>query len=1372
MDIILDKLNSKEIKHYGYVLDGIPTSSTDWKPVPNQVQLLQELDMPPDVIINLKIPDQDLMKCRMEQKVDPVSGELFIRRVYDPPPVSGTEGDGEGQTESNEEEEEEEEEEKEKNQERDEFAEDLVELDSLQNRAVEIASRLVRRREDTEMTVKNEIKHFRESVLRHLEDYIIQHNQQHVIELDANLTAQELFRALLVRLTALGVPRTPAPCRLVAPEEGEEEDNTEDQGDVDTDTFLQQMAGTGCLLPWFRWRRSRWGRLCPVQLAAGNMTPGRREFSVGFLDKVYCLSSSEALVQFTRNPRAYLLPPQPRIPCKVCIIGPPTSGKTSLAEMIAQHYNATVLDMAVLLEPVVAEAKEAVVREAREEAKSSTIDTLTQELTQQQTEEPPVPVSAYDPRVEQAVKEAENKACDSNLTITVEMQTKALRNGIQAAEQKRREADPTGPLHGGWIVDGFPMSRDHWAAMTDQKLLPDCVFVLTDEEAPAHHLLSRFTQQKGLPDPSTFKDKDAEAKDEASPGTKVPEAVGDWEKERGEYQRQLGPLMAAMKGSAIEPLSLDCTKTAAELKNTAITQMESVFEYQPAEYDAGDEEAEMDEDPLLETDAGDDDEEGKAEEEGSEGSSKKKKPWGDSSFYCPVSLKEQGVLWPGSEQYALRYRERLFYFSSEEAKTKFAAKASNYLATDNPLETPPLRIFLLGARGSGRTEVGRQVASSLGVFHLALRDYLQEQLLSKMKRPPLVHEDEWDPGDEGEKTEEEEQEEVGLGEDLDEDVRVALTEEERELRAYLLHGEALSEDSMDNYTAQFWDTEPYKSTGFIMEGFPATADELEYMTSRGRFPDMAVIMQVEANDIVRRLLEARFTVWKRKKDRQLDKRNKAKEKKIKEWEEDKERRKNELIAEYQAKVAARKERKTSSHKEDNGDEEDEDEEGEEEQAEFEEQLAELEAGEMEEEEEEEEVEEDTDARERMKGALTERFEEENEAVNSLQDTFAELQIPCTVINASRKVPVVEFSLKRALKQFTTDRAGLLRKCTPIDLAMATKLLDHGYKQTSKFKKWCPIELARNPGAVLPPQQRDEELSPVIYGPRIYYLASQEARDCFMANPEKYTSGPSPGPAVPIRLALVGPPKSGKTTVAENLCRKYGCLRLSIGEAMRRVIAQFPHSELTCQLQAHLQAGDTVPDELCVLALDCSLLDVQCTTRGYVLDGWPLTKTQLDLLTKHRIIPVIIVEMQISKDEMLRRAQAEKVSIDRDYPVHDSANILLVRSNKYQKQMERVREWYCTQHHNWLQVNGEHSQWWVWEEVKKLAVTSAHQIQLYLSRITSGHAAALQGLCITPTEFSKRLGECSHYCPVSMAQNVLVDCSKKLTLQYAAEFRYK
>ena len=33
--------------------------------------------------------------------------------------------------------------------------------------------------------------------------------------------------------------------------------------------------------------------------------------------------------------------------------------------------------------------------------------------------------------------------------------------------------------------------------------------------------------------------------------------------------------MAAIKGSAIEPLSLDCTKSTTDLKNVAVTNMES-----------------------------------------------------------------------------------------------------------------------------------------------------------------------------------------------------------------------------------------------------------------------------------------------------------------------------------------------------------------------------------------------------------------------------------------------------------------------------------------------------------------------------------------------------------------------------------------------------------------------------------------------------------------------------------------------------------------------------------------------------------------------------------------------------------------------------
>lgn len=54
--------------------------------------------------------------------------------------------------------------------------------------------------------------------------------------------------------------------------------------------------------------------------------------------------------------------------------------------------------------------------------------------------------------------------------------------------------------------------------------------------------------------------------------------------------------------------------------------------------------------------------------------------------------------------------------------------------------------------------MGRRLAESLGVFHVAFRELLQEQVLPKMKRPPLVDEDEWE-----DPREEERQEEGGWG---------------------------------------------------------------------------------------------------------------------------------------------------------------------------------------------------------------------------------------------------------------------------------------------------------------------------------------------------------------------------------------------------------------------------------------------------------------------------------------------------------------------------------------------------------------------------------------------------------------------------------
>lgn len=44
-----------------------------------------------------------------------------------------------------------------------------------------------------------------------------------------------------------------------------------------------------------------------------------------------------------RNPRLYLAPHLPRPPCKLCILGPPHSGKTTVSRLVAQRYNAKVI---------------------------------------------------------------------------------------------------------------------------------------------------------------------------------------------------------------------------------------------------------------------------------------------------------------------------------------------------------------------------------------------------------------------------------------------------------------------------------------------------------------------------------------------------------------------------------------------------------------------------------------------------------------------------------------------------------------------------------------------------------------------------------------------------------------------------------------------------------------------------------------------------------------------------------------------------------------------------------------------------------------------------------------------------------------------
>lgn len=95
-----------------------------------------------------------------------------------------------------------------------------------------------------------------------------------------------------------------------------------------------------------------------------------------FQDKLYILSNSEAYEKFITNPRRYLIPPMPRPPCRVSIIGPSLSGKSTLCKLLAQHYNALVIDMDSLVPALLEKVEQERLDKIKEETTAAAIEKI------------------------------------------------------------------------------------------------------------------------------------------------------------------------------------------------------------------------------------------------------------------------------------------------------------------------------------------------------------------------------------------------------------------------------------------------------------------------------------------------------------------------------------------------------------------------------------------------------------------------------------------------------------------------------------------------------------------------------------------------------------------------------------------------------------------------------------------------------------------------------------------------------------------------------------------------------------------------------------------------------------------------------------
>lgn len=131
----------------------------------------------------------------------------------------------------------------------------------------------------------------------------------------------------------------------------------------------------------------------------------------------------------------------------------------------------------------------------------------------------------------------------------------------------------------------------------------------------------------------------------------------------------------------------------------------------------------------------------------------------------------------------------------------------------------------------------------------------------------------------------------------------------------------------------------------------------------------------------------------------------------------------------------------------------------------------------------------------------------------------------------------------------------------------------------------------------------------------------------------------------VRVVLVGPPGAGKGTQSAALRGRLGVPHISTGELFRQHVGA--ETGLGHQARSFLETGLLVPDEF-TNELVRDRLSEPDTARGFLLDGFPRTVSQAELLKKllaetDDVLDVVIglrVDEDVLVDRLLARGRAD------------------------------------------------------------------------------------------------------------------------------------
>ncbi|CAB3234513.1 unnamed protein product [Arctia plantaginis] len=751
----------------------------------------------------------------------------------------------------------------------------------------------------------------------------------------------------------------------------------------------------------------------------------------------------------------------------------------------------------------------------------------------------------------------------------------------------------------------------------------------------------------------------------------------------------------------------------------------------------------------------------------------------ETNIYCPYTYYNHQIFWEGKPEFSLNFNNKIHYFAKEEYIEMFQKDITKYQTYSKPFKKlPPLKICVTGGAGSGKTTMSKQIALELGLLHVNFETVINDFYIPRhYKKVGRVYENPFTDIP----IEEESVFEFQLDEEnpnLFADILSNEVELRRMLFNYFERGQPLISAYIQNVIRRIWFDYPYKNIGIVLDGYPRLTQDIEDMVQCSCIPDLVIDLNSNAETTIERLGPLMLKRWKS----QLQNAKHAHRLKM-------ENEKNEwmrLITKLVVVEVIIDEMLDSIPVElpepinDNlsvasaimdthptGSEN------------LDPRLFNAYNKVIEEHPEpidERDWDKPSDERERIESRLEAIFETESENIESLRELAEENNIKIFSVDSTKPFYKVYRKVLSKLSNLRKRSRSFLEQTYIITNDMAELLLSHGYYFLSKFGRMCPVYIFENSQTIFNSykiSKRKGKLFPVIHRAYIYFISKEDYVEKFRINPLKFIASDRilTYHPYPLRIGIIGTPKSGKSTLAAKLARQNNLLCISRGMALRRVLNQMHWTELARKILRQLHDGDILDSDLVMSAVQTVAIDHRTLTYGFVLDGFPSSPNEGMALAKDGLYPNVIFDVSSHKLVILEISQTEVYNDILKYKPPYSVSFMEHRFTKWNEQCYKIKNWINSDYQNMCLLNGNESKWQCLQDAKNKIKELIPKINYYLANVETNIVPA-HAMAISNEIFEQKQSSFRNMCPACLAKNVFRHSNYPGDKTGVVQYKYK